>query len=186
MCLTTAVAGLLPHTYLGNHVGTYRQCLIEFLTMMLSMGIDVEKDLWLRKCIMMLDQNWDCDALAEITRFVINVEERIGTDHAIGSELVFALVFTSQYIKSCGHENAVAYVSAVIGASGNVNHRRGDGVTTSMCARAEGLWQEWIEALECNSMQIEDVLQEEGTSWLLGQDWRSLWLEQGYPSWCLN
>jgi hypothetical protein len=187
ICLTRAAAWLLPPAYLRYPVSTYRQILIEYLRMMLSMGIDVEKDLWLRKCITTLDQGWDCDALAEITRFVINVEEEsIGTDHSIGPELIFAFVFHALWIISCVEGNLVAYLSAVIGASGNVKHHYSDGITTSMYARLEGLWQKWIEALECNSMQIEDVLQEEGTSWLLGQDWRSVWIEQGYPSWCLD
>jgi hypothetical protein len=56
-----------------------------------------------------------------------------------------------------------------------------------VCARVRGLWQEWIEALGRNSMQIEDVLQREATSWLFQKDWKRVWREHGYSDkWLLE
>jgi hypothetical protein len=186
VCFTRAAAGLLPHAYCGNHVETHRQYFIELLTMMLSIGLDVEKDMWLQKCIAMLDQGWDCNALTEIARLLIKFEELIDTNHQIGPELLLTCLFMPSFGNSIDRGSVVEFLSAVIGALGNVNYRDSQGLTLSMYAHAKGFWGEWIEALERNSMQIEDDLQEEGNSWLLGQDWRSVWIEHGYPLWCLD
>jgi hypothetical protein len=77
----------------------------------------------------------------------------------------------------------VDMLSSLIKHGVGINNLGVDGVTPSKIARYMRIWAEWCGALERNGLQIEDVLEKEGNTWLLEDDWRKLWIEWQYEEW---
>ncbi|KAH7082052.1 hypothetical protein FB567DRAFT_97399 [Paraphoma chrysanthemicola] len=55
-------------------------------------------------------------------------------------------------------------------------------MTPSTYARVYKVWPQWCKALENNGKRIEDILELEGNTWLLQEDWKEVWKRVNYPN----
>jgi hypothetical protein len=79
-------------------------------------------------------------------------------------------------------DQAIKVIALLIELGVDVISRDMDGLTASMLARCKYLWPQWCKALESNDQNIESVLELEGNSWLLQEDWREVWRDKGYTT----
>jgi hypothetical protein len=122
--------------------------------------------------------------VAEVVRVLItagaNLEWKSGSGMNPVSYFIYVYLGLSQRKTNFQKPPALDYLSVLIEVGVSVHGKCRDGLTPSMYARGYDLWEEWCEALERNGKNIEKVVQVEGSSWLLGEDWMKIWKSKGY------
>jgi hypothetical protein len=133
----------------------------------------------LRECMSLLELDWLPVALPKLMEFLHR-----NSAHCLKEERIDVTILNSMIRASERGENesadAVDTLSVLVGLSSNLNTVFQDGLTHSMYARLAAFWQEWGEVLGRNGKRLEDVIEKEGNSWLLDENWPRIWRERGY------
>lgn len=170
------------------------------LAVSLIMKIIMDRDDWavdpLIKCLNILrDFGYNVPALESL--------HQVSLDREYASDLI-RFLFTAEvssndtlywgmsYISFClyiwhpendpDEDQVIKVIALLIELGVDVSRRDIDGLTASAYARCLYLWPQWCKALESNNQNIERVLELEGNSWLLQEDWREVWTEKGYTT----
>jgi hypothetical protein len=178
-CILDFASNLLPRASFGYDRLQYRQLLAECLQMLLTAENDIDQQSELWECMSLLGPDWLPAAVPKLIEFLHHNGANGLTKGRIDVTIMLLLIRAS---KRGENESAdvVDALSILVGFSPDINIKFYNGLTLSMYARLSNVWQEWDEALERNGKRLEDVVEKEGNSWLLNEDWSRLWKERGY------
>lgn len=147
---------------------------IECLMMLQTTGWDSELRQRLQNCIHSLhDSSWTVDARIEVTEVLAEAAVLCGT--RLGNYDVIMRVLrgtTKRETLECRHP-VDCYLTMYPDLTGVFV----SGLTMSMTARLNNYWSKWVDALAQHGKRIEDVVEAEGNSWLLRDDWEQNWKE---------
>jgi hypothetical protein len=127
------------------------------------------------------DSAWSRLSRPHLLQTLIDMGAPIGKSFWGDNAIVFLMWNMGHYRSD--FLTVVDMLSSLIKHGVGINNLGVDGVTPSKIARYMRIWAEWCGALERNGLQIEDVLEKEGNTWLLEDDWRKLWIEWQYEEW---
>jgi hypothetical protein len=159
------------------------------LQSLLALGCGKELDHILNTCQKLLraeglklpDPRWSCLSRPQVLQHLLDLGAPI--EKTIWGNTATVLLMWNSKIDTIGNPAFVDMLSILIKHDISIHHLNRDGLTPSMVARYEYCWAEWCESLERNSFRIEDVLEKEGNTWLLEDNWEKVWIERRHSGW---
>ena len=173
---------LILYAYRGRNAHLARRFFTECLEILQTIGCDVEQEKVLQDCLASLDLGWDFRALTGLMRFFTDTGLSLEHKYWEGQNVMTRYMRIVKDAEQKDRGTIVEVLSALVEAfPDSINAEDFDRLTPSMTARLHGVWREWCEALQRNGKRIEDVVREEGSAWLLEDDWKETWREHEYP-----
>jgi hypothetical protein len=139
---------------------------------------------WLLTCFWSRDLTQHCDDLPRLLLLLIEAGAPILEKNHLGQNLIASFMYS---LRRLGKDvpTCISILSILVEKGVGVNDTCVAGLTPSMYAQHRECWDEWCEALHRAGKQIQDVVDMEGNSWLLSDDWQKVWIERHYHSWWL-
>jgi hypothetical protein len=131
--------------------------------------------------VLPVDTNWSSLPYPELLQVLIEIGSPI--EKTLDGLNAISLYMRFHYRSSHDVPTTIRALSILIEAGIDINYACFEACTPSMYARYQNVWFEWGQALEHNGKRIDDVLDMEGTSWMLEDNWRDVWKERQYPHW---
>jgi hypothetical protein len=127
------------------------------------------------------DTPWSCLSRPQLLQNLIDLGAPIEKSFW-GNNAIVLLLWNLGYHRST-FQTAVGMLLVLIGHGIDIHKADEVGLTPSMIARYMCLWTEWCEALKCNGLHIKDVLEKDGNTWLIEDDWKELWIDCRHSGW---
>jgi hypothetical protein len=128
------------------------------------------------------DSGWSCLSVPQLLRDLLDLGAHVGKSFWWGGNVITYLMWCMKNQLST-NQTFVEMISVLIEHGADINDTDGFRMSPSMFARHQNCWAEWCRALKHNGLQIEDVLEKEGNTWLLKSDWQKVWRERRYQDW---
>jgi hypothetical protein len=124
----------------------------------------------------------DGEYVGNLIRFLFTTGASSNDTLRWGMSYISSYFFVWDPANNCDEDQVIKVLALLIELGVDVSSRDHFRLTASMHARGRDLWPQWCKALESNNQNIESVLELEGNSWLLQEDWREVWTEKGYTT----